>query len=386
MPTFFEAIRPHLHKNHRGPGMAAGVEHLARKLGQDEADFTGALQECGFTIPQEASGAPAYLEYDGDLYWLNRNARGQLWINVRPKPRPVFRAVAGRKVAADELPGTGLSAEGSAKPEDWKPESLETDRKEPAEEYADPSALREPHSATGPADLPAGPALLDRLRPMMRRSRRGSGLSGSVNFLARALKTGAAQLEEAFVALGLVQSGEDGEPVFAEIDGFVYWLNQDKSGQTWINCRKGSLLPGTGDRRPESAQPELPLAVTENARPKSQNPEPSGGASPLAAVRLLLKETKRGGYAAEFGRLAAQLGKNSDELLAVLTAAGLKAPEKAREKPVFAEHAGEIFWLNRNARGELWLNAKASKYAEESEGGEDAAGRTARRGRKKEGA
>ena len=29
---------------------------------------------------------------------------------------------------------------------------------------------------------------------------------------------------------------------------------------------------------------------------------------------------------------------------------------------MFAEHAGEIFWLNLNGKGELWLNAKASKY------------------------
>jgi hypothetical protein len=28
------------------------------------------------------------------------------------------------------------------------------------------------------------------------------------------------------------------------------------------------------------------------------------------------------------------------------------------------EHTGEILWLNRNAKGELWLNAKASKLAE----------------------
>jgi hypothetical protein len=48
----------------------------------------------------------------------------------------------------------------------------------------------------------------------------------------------------------------------------------------------------------------------------------------------------------------------------------LKVPEKAREKPVFAEHAGEIFWLNRNAKGELWLNAKASKFADKKAGEE----------------
>ncbi len=80
-------------------------------------------------------------------------------------------------------------------------------------------------------------------------------------------------------------------------------------------------------------------------------------------MRLLLKETRRGGVAAEVGRLAGQLDRTVEDFLGVLVGAGLKVPEKAREKPVFAEHAGEIFWLNRNAKGELWLNAKASKFA-----------------------
>jgi hypothetical protein len=93
----------------------------------------------------------------------------------------------------------------------------------------------------------------------------------------------------------------------------------------------------------------------------------------LAAVRLLLKETRRGGVAAEAGRLAGQLGKSTEDLLAALVEAGLKVPEKAREKPVFAEHAGEIFWLNRNARDELWLNAKASKFVEKAEDGKASA-------------
>jgi hypothetical protein len=94
----------------------------------------------------------------------------------------------------------------------------------------------------------------------------------------------------------------------------------------------------------------------------AQRAEPTA-VSPLAAVRLLLKETRRGGVAAELGRIATQLGRSPDELLATLTGAGLQVPAKAREKPVFAEHAGEIFWLNRNARGELWLNAKPSKFS-----------------------
>jgi hypothetical protein len=84
------------------------------------------------------------------------------------------------------------------------------------------------------------------------------------------------------------------------------------------------------------------------------------------------------------GRVAAQLGKSTEELLAALIGAGLKVPAKAREKPTFAGHAGEIFWLNRNASGELWLNAKVSKFAEKA-GDAGAARKPARRAPMKKG-
>jgi hypothetical protein len=210
--------------------------------------------------------------------------------------------------------------------------------------------------------LSGGPALLDRLRPMMRRNRRGAGLSGSVSYLARALKTEPPTLVAAFGALGLVPPPQaNDKPVFVEIGAFVYWLNQDKNGQIWINTSER-------DRKPESPQAELALAA--DAKPQTPTPESPAGVSPLAAVRLLLKETRRGGVAAEIGRIADQLGKSPGELLAALAGAGLRAPEKPREKPVFATHAGEIFWLNRNVRGELWLNAKATKFTKEKDGGE----------------
>src|SRR5439155_16734321 len=93
----------------------------------------------------------------------------------------------------------------------------------------------------------------------------------------------------------------------------------------------------------------------------------------LAAVRLLLKETRTGSVAAKIDRLAEELGKPVEEIVATLVGAGLKVPDKPREKPVFVEHAGEIFWLNKNAKDELWLNAKASKFADKAD---DASGDT----------
>jgi len=370
LPTFFEAIRPHMRRNQKGAGLAVGIEYLAKKFEQTQADLIEALKECGFTIPTSAKDAPVHLEHDGDLYWLNVNNRGQLWINTREKPRPVFKPVAGRKVAAGEISETGLSAEAAAQEEDRIPEKTRR-QKEREEQSAGPSGIHHPPSAMAAAEpLPEGPALLDRLRPMMRRNRRGAGLSGSVSYLARALKTGPQALVAAFGALGLVPPPQaNDKPVFVEIGAFVYWLNQDKSGQIWINTRER-------DRKPESPQAELALAA--DAPPQTQSPEAPTGASPLAAVRLLLKETKRGGVAAEIGRIAEQLGKSTEELLAVLVDAGLKVPDKPREKPVFVEHAGEIFWFNRNTRGELWLNAKVAKFAGRKDGGTSTEGSLAR--------
>ena len=112
----------------------------------------------------------------------------------------------------------------------------------------------------------------------------------------------------------------------------------------------------------------MPSAPAEGAEPAppavASEPPPSDPATAvLAAARLLLKPTKTGGVAAVIGRLAETVNKTPEEFLAALVAAGLVVPEKPREKPVFVEHAGEIFWLNKNAKGELWLNAKVSKFA-----------------------
>src|SRR5687768_242976 len=34
LPTFFEAIKPHMRRNQRGPGMSVGVDYLAKKWDQ----------------------------------------------------------------------------------------------------------------------------------------------------------------------------------------------------------------------------------------------------------------------------------------------------------------------------------------------------------------
>jgi hypothetical protein len=382
LPTFFEAIRPHMRRNQRGPGTSVGVDHLAKKWDLSDEDVRGALLECGFMIPADEDTPPAYIEYEGDLYWLNLNRRGELWLNMKEKPRPVFRTVQGQRVAAEaaEEPRTGnegqRSEPGGRRQETDAPARENAPATRPAREAPDPKP-------TVPGEpLPSGPALLEKIRPLMRRNRRGPGGSGSTSFLSRALKCTEADLMAAFATLGLSLVPGD-QPAPTEIGAEVWWLNQDSRGGVWINGREKEAeegpkaaegAPGTVDGMQKTEN-----AVEAPTPAPSATPEP---ASVLSAVRLLLKETKTGAVAGLLDRVAGELGKSSDDLLAALTAAGLAVPEKARAKPVFVEHAGEIFWLNKNARDELWLNAKASKFSDGN--GERKSARRGRSGKKAE--
>jgi len=372
LPTFFEAIRPHMRRNLRGPGMAVGIDYLAKKFEQTEADLVEALKECGFTLPASAKDAPVYLEYDGDLYWLNLNHRGQLWINTREKPRAVFRPAQGHRVEPEAAP-EGKPAGGEFRP----PAAPATEDAPPAPAAAESPAPQPAAPAAAP--LPEGPELLDRLRPAMRRNRHGAGHSGSVSYLARAFRIEPRALVAAFEALGLVvPSRPSDQPVFVDIGPLVYWLNRDKTGQVWINTRekRDEVAPPPAGPAPETSAPAVeavappaeaaPVAAAVAPAEVPPAAAPTGG-SPLDAVRPLLRESRRGGVAEELERLAEQLGQGAEALLAALTGAGLKAPEKPREKPVVVEHAGEVLWLNRNAKGQLWLNAKAGTAAEKPE-------------------
>ena len=358
LPTFFDAMKPHMRRNQRGPGMSVGVDYLAKKWDLSEEDVKGALVECGMQIPADENTPPVYVDYDGDLYWVNINRRGELWINTREKPRPVFRVVQGTRVAGD----VAVTEGDNRKP---TPASAEATAGKTAGDEAPAETVAERKSEhhkpkSGGAALPVGPALLEKIRPHMRRNRHEPGGSGSTSFLSRALRCSEADLVAAFKTLGLVvpETAAD-KPVTMEVGPDLWWLNLDSRGGLWINGREKPA-----ETAPKEA--ELPL---ETAAATAPSPGPV-----FAAVRLLLQETKTGSIAGKTDRLAEKLGKSPEDFVAALVAAGLKVPEKTREKPVFVEHAGEIFWLNKNAKDELWLNAKASKYAD-AEGAKKPAGR-----------
>jgi hypothetical protein len=347
LPAFFDALRPHMRRNQRGPGMSVGLDYLAKKWSLDESDLKGALVECGLQIPADENAKPVYAEYEGELYWVNINRRGEIWINLRDKPQPVFRVVQAKRVEGADEPASAKATESR-----------------PAEETAgaeSPREERQQHQRrdqSGEQASASPKTFLDKIRSMMRRNRRGHGMSGSFQYLTKALKIDDEQLLAQLGEHGL-SLVEGGQPVEARVGDYVYWLNKNNRGEIWINAER----PGQGHEpaaeRGEPAPAEPTPAATVSALPPENT---------LTAVRLLMQPKKRGeGVTAPLGELAEKLEKTPEVLLAVLGAAGLHLPESPKAKPTFAEHGGEIYWLNANAKGQVWLNAKLSAASKKSQ-------------------
>lgn len=333
LPNFFEAIKPHLRKNQRDNSQSVSVTFLAKRWEQAESDMIGALKECGFAIPETEHAEPDYLEFEGDLYWLNLNNRHELFINTREKPRPVYRVVAGKKLdpsdpacallveeaAAEQTAKAKREAERLARETEQAARRAEHEARRLAQQAehearrvaaqaareanqaaqaaaraaaaqakaaqaeaapftstgndADPSphhskenpaaavndgarpATTDAAAALAAADaapLPQGEALLDAIRPLMRRNRRGQGYSGSTVFLARAFKYPEADFVAALAAVGLpVPESANDKTIKTTLGAYVYWLNKDPRGSIWINGdearvpQSASLTPAT---------------------------------------------------------------------------------------------------------------------------------------------
>lgn len=294
LPTFFEAIKPHLRKNQRGPGQSVGITFLAKRWEQTEGDLVGALKECGFTIPEREDDPPVHLEFEGELYWLNLNNRHELFLNTREKPRPVFRvaqakpldpadpaaAVLAEEAAAEQAEKAKREAERLAREAEQAARRAEHEARRAAAQAAAIAAREAAQAAAAAKAAAAGTAgtsadagtgtgategaaqpvetvsapeaapaevrledlppeaedFLTAVRAQMRRNRRGPGYSGSITYLARAFKQSETDLVEMFVAVGLtVPETTNDKPVKTRIGAFVYWLNKDSRGAIWIN-------------------------------------------------------------------------------------------------------------------------------------------------------
>ncbi len=383
LPTLFDAIKPHLRRNQKGIGEAAAIDYLARRWEQETDDVLGALKECGLTLPESEDAMPDTFEFEGDLYWLNINNRGQVFINVREKPRPRFKPTPMRKLDPDDPANEELRAEHEAEQE--KKRAAQAEREAREAERAARKAAAEAEANKPPEPLPEGEAILEVVKPKMRRNRRGPGYSGSVSFLAKALKHSEEDILAAFAAIGLkLAEGDDEKPAFVEIDGQLYWLKKDGRGGVWINARdkdkvrkKDQNAEAKSDDADQEASDDNDAGSADDsaddANDTSSDDAGDGdddaqievtfepGAKALPALRLLLKPKSRGtGASAEINTLSRKLNKPAVEILESLVKAGLNVPEDAKEKPKFAELGDEILWLNRNEKDDsLWLNAKA---------------------------
>lgn len=382
LPTFFDALKPHMRRNQRGPGMSVGIDMLAKKWRLEEGDIKTALVECGMQIPADENAKPVYVEYDGDLFWVNINRRGETWINVREKPEPVFRIVAGKRLSDEEAP------QDTHQPAPRREEHAERERERPAQapHQPHPSAPRSPEAAPAPhQQQPAAPkTFLGKLRGMMRRNHRGHGWSGSFPYLTKALKLDEAALLAELAQFG-VQLPPEGEtkPVFTPEGDFIYWLNKNQRGEIWINAqlaREHARATGAAtEPKPASETPApaasasvpapLPTepvattpAATDAAPVAAEVRAPAEKRMPghtLSAMRLLMEPKKRGeGFTVAIKDVLAKLETSQEQVMAALAEAGLTLPATPKDKPTFAEHNGDLFWLNANAKGQAWINAK----------------------------
>lgn len=343
LPVFFDAIKPHLRKNPNAAGQSVALNYLAKRWEQSEADLNGALIECGLIIPEHDTDAPVYLEYEGDLYWVEKNNRGQYFLNTREKPRPKFRVAQGKPLdpsdpvyaalaeeqAEIEAERARRAAEQAAREAEAAARRAEREAQRQAAEQArreqqaaaqaareaaraaasagttptEPAAVSEPSdqgaetapSATTPhapsGFLPEGTALLDAIRPLMRRNRRGPGYSGSAAFLAKHFKVEESALRSALAGLGLIPApagGPRSEPVV--IGSIAYWVNLDGGGGLWINGRETSQRPTTpssnssGHSTPPAA-PQHPTETPAAAAAPAEATAPDGAAADAAVFR-----------------------------------------------------------------------------------------------------
>jgi hypothetical protein len=411
--------------------LSVGVDHLAKKWGMGEDDIMAALKECGFAIPDDEDAPAEYLEYDGDLFWVNVNRRGEIWVNTKEKPRAVFKTQKAERFVPEVKEGAPAPAGDASAPAEAPVPAEAKERRDDRPERGERSDHGKPERGErgdrgdrgerGPKEtrgqdrgqggggggkhLPEGPALLDRIKPLMRRNRGGEGGSGSAGFLSRGLKCREPELMAAFNALGLHLPAAPGEPATEVVIGdALWWLNKDHRGGVWINARKpgtektassdggqsapagapvaaestpapsdseaaialsseAPAMPNASESAAESAAAPAPESAPETAS-NQPSAEPVSSVPPLIAqLRPLLKETRTGTLAGQVSKLAEATGQSSEALLAGLTSLGLTQPEKVREKPATVDFGGEPVWLSKNAKDELWFNAKPVREA-----------------------
>ncbi|MCS6244075.1 MAG: hypothetical protein H2172_09495 [Opitutus sp.] len=319
LPNFFEAIKPHLRKNQRGNGQSVGVTFLAKRWEQAEGDMIGALKECGFAIPDKEDSEPEYLEFEGDLYWLNLNNRHELFINTREKPRPVYRVVAAKKLDPSDPAAALLVEEAAAEQAEKAKREAERIARE-----AEQAARRAEHEARRLAQQAEHEA-----RRVAAQAAREAAQAAQAAARAAAAQAKAAQTEAAPIA-------------------------PNGTAPSQLNVAEAPVANASEGAAPaasETAQLADPAAT----------PLPQGEEL-LAAIRPLMRRNRRGpGYSGSTVFLARALKHTEAELVAALAATGLPVPENATDKTIKTTLGAYVYWLNKDPRGAIWINGDEAR-------------------------
>lgn len=305
LPTFFEAIKPHLRKNQRGPGQSVGISFLAKRWEQTEGDLINALKECGFVIPETEDAPPEHLEFEGELYWLNLNNRHELFLNTREKPRPVFRVAQAKKLDPADPAAAVLADEATAALAEKTKRETERLARE-----AEQAARRAEHEARRAAAQAAREAA---------QAERAAAPASSEPGPGTASPSAAADTTADTTEAGAATAGELGSV--------------------------SAPAPKAGAPKPEIAAGPLPE-----------------GEELLAAIRAQMRRNRRGpGYSGSTSYLARAFKHSEADLVAALAALGLLVPENANDKPVKTTIGGYVYWLNKDSRGGIWINGDEAR-------------------------
>ena len=73
-----------LKPNKKGSGFSGETGKLSQTLGKDHQEFLAVLTGLGLALPATEDDKPAFVEHEGEIFWLNKNAKdGSVWLNAK---------------------------------------------------------------------------------------------------------------------------------------------------------------------------------------------------------------------------------------------------------------------------------------------------------------
>jgi len=327
LPVFFDAIKPHLRKNLNTPGQSVALNYLAKRWEQPEPDLNGALIECGFVIPEHENDAPVYLDYEGDLYWVEKNNRGQFFLNTREKPRPHYRLAQGKTLDPSDPAFVALAEEQAAiEAEKAKRIALQAER-----EAAEQARRTERETQRQAAE-------------QARREQQAA--AHAAREAARAAKAGVASAEVVAKIVAVVPS------VAASVAPVAVFKEPAP-----VDVVSASRHEGAMGSAPASAVPAAPGAL------------PSGEAL-LDAIRRQMRPNRRGpGYSGSSAFLAKFFKVEEAALKAALAELGLSPSDTPGSKDEFKTIGDYVYWVNKDGNGGYWINGREAGPRDRAESG-----------------